>query len=432
MEKKNYPTYLITTLGCKVNQYESNRLGCDLASMGMAPAPAGCPASVCVVNTCTVTREAARKSRQMVRRLIGENPGARIYAIGCAAQVADYALSNLPETVVMVGNEQKDDLPGIIARDLGLTCPVSGGNVPIPGEGRVRAYLKVQDGCDNFCTYCIIPHLRGRSRSRPPGEILEEMKKLGQAGFNEVVLTGIHLGDYGKGFADPFPLWRLVEYLVDNTDIPRIRLSSLEPMDFSYQLLDVFARHPRLCPHLHLPLQHGSDRILSAMHRRYNLAEFDGILQEAVRLIPGLNVTTDVMVGFPGETAGDFEIMYNYLAGAPIFGMHVFRFSPHPGTYAWKMEGKIPRDIKKDRMKKLVSLGQQKKEKALDRYPGKKYQILTEKKQTDGLYTGHTGCYAQVRYSGGGDLRGRLVEVKITSRQGEILYGENPEPLCSG
>ncbi len=400
--------------------------------MGMTPALGGRSSQVCIINTCAVTREAARKSRQMVRKLMEKNPGAIIYAVGCAAQMADTALGNLPDNVVMVDNSRKDELDGIIAKDLGLSYPGSCCPRPVPDGGRVRAYLKVQDGCDSFCSYCIIPHLRGRSRSRKSGEILDEMLRLEAAGFKEVVITGIHLGDYGNGIPGDYPLWRLIDFLMKNTAIPRVRLSSIEPMDFSFELLNLFARHPRLCPHLHLPLQHGSNRILKTMNRRYTREDYDRILQEAHLRIPGINITTDVMAGFPGEEEEDFLKTYNYIKDAPIFGLHVFPFSPRQGTVASGLEGKVPRHIKKDRVRKLTDLGKKKKEQALESYPGTTRQVLVEARDADGFLSGYTRCYARVRMTGGDGIRGRLVKVKIIKRQGELLYGENPEPLCTG
>lgn len=424
------PLYFsIITLGCKVNQYESDRIRERLLHYGFCEAPPGQEADACIVNTCAVTREAARKSRQMLRRAGRLAPGGRLFAAGCAAEMPGEFLSGLDENVVMLGNRDKDNLADFIAAS--FQVPPS----PLPppvSRGRIRAYLKVQDGCDHFCSYCIIPRLRGRSRSRNPGEVLAEMQKLQEAGFQEVVITGIHLGDYGKGTNPKTDLPGLLEMLLLNTSIPRIRLSSLEPMDFSFGLLPLFEKHKRLCRHLHLPLQHASDAILQKMGRDYALKDYDRIITSAIDSLPGMNVTTDIMAGFPGEGEDDFRILCDYVKKAPLFRLHVFPFSLHSGVKAAGLEGFVPGGIKDERVRILSALGREKTRQVMERCIGDTVEVLVEQQNRRGMLSGHTGNYLCVEFPGDRTLKGKIVRIKIKGISGEALYGEDPEPAGNG
>lgn len=384
------------------------------------------PADICVVNTCAVTAEAARKSRQAARKLRKFSPNAKTWIIGCAAEKPQTELANLPDEIIFVGNDEKENLAKIIAAEF----PENMQPVPLTG-GRIRAYLKVQDGCDSFCSYCIIPYLRGRSRSRKPQELVEELKQLEDAGYSEVVLTGIHLGDYGKHLEPRINLAGLLDQMLEATSIPRIRLSSLEPMDFSWDLPEVFKKHPRICRHLHLPLQHGSDRILKLMNRKYTLQEYDEIIRKSVEFFPEIAITTDVMVGFPGETDEDFENMENYIRTAPFFQLHCFPYSKRTGTKAASMAGIVPSGIKKDRLHRLLDLSRQKTEQFLDGYIGKEVEVLFEHFDDKGMLTGHTGNYMETAVEGGEDLRGVISTVSVTKRSGEKLYGKRTGHLCN-
>jgi len=355
--KKIIPTFKIFTLGCKVNQYESSRLAAELAGFGFEKAPNDSEADVYIVNTCTVTAEAARKTRQAIRRFSEKHTSALVYALGCAAEIPDVALANVNGNVRFITNKGKAGLAREIAAEFGLLS--FNKNFLYEAE-RTRALLKVQDGCDNFCSYCIIPYVRGRSTSREPEDILKELNEIEKKGFGEVVLTGIHLGDYGKNTKAGLSLAALVKYLLEGSSINRIRLSSLEPMDFSLELLKLFAANKRLCRHLHLPLQHGSDKILKLMRRNYTLLDFDKIVKAAVETVPGMTITTDVLIGFPGETEEDFNITYNYIKNTPIYRLHVFPFSSHRGTVAARLPEHLGRREKKKRAASLIALGREK------------------------------------------------------------------------
>ena len=445
------PTFSIVTLGCKVNQYESDRIRKQLLSMGLRETDDRDSADYCIVNTCAVTSQAARKSRQALRRFRKISPDACIYAVGCAAEIPGDALANISDDIHFVNNEEKENLALLIASSEGCMGmnPVmahspedSSDDLPNFG-GRTRAFLKVQDGCNSFCSYCIIPYLRGRSRSRELIEVLDEMKQLEDSGFQEVVITGIHLGDYGKGLEDGIDLPALLDEICSTTKIPRIRLSSIEPIDFSFSLLDVMSKYRVICRHIHLPLQHGFNRILKLMNRKYSTEEYAEIVEKAVKMFPDIAITTDVMVGFPGETDEDFDGMCRFIEATPLFMLHCFPYSPRPGTKAYDMEGIVNADVKKKRIQKLMSLGKQKMINFLEKFVGREVEVLAEKftpqkngrlwesgsSVKTGILQGHTDNYLCVEFEGEENLKGKITKVTVKERMGEILYGERSTPL---
>jgi len=448
------PTFHITTLGCKVNQYESDRIAGRLCMMGFRHVGEDEPADICIINTCAVTSEASRKSRQAIRRQRRISPGAVVFAVGCAVEIKETELSNLPDDIRFVGNGEKENLPEMITSCPPLRPPSKRGEIDTftlhkysstIATGHTRAFLKVQDGCDSFCSYCIIPYLRGRSRSREPGDILDELKEIEKAGYKEVVLTGIHLGDYGKGIDGNMDLGDLVNLIAKNSSIPRIRLSSLEPMDFSFKLLNVMKENPRICPHLHLPLQHASDRILKIMNRKYSLEEYDDIIKRAVEFFPEIAITTDVMVGFPGETDRDFEIMYEYIRGASFSRLHCFPYSPRKGTSASRMGGIVAPDVKKERLRQIVSLGRKKSYDFIDKFIGRDLsvlvenklkseyipkKILPEKSANPEFFYGLTPNYISAIFECPENPTGNIVCIKAKERTGDKIYGEKTESLC--
>jgi threonylcarbamoyladenosine tRNA methylthiotransferase MtaB len=430
-EQIKKPTFSVFTLGCKVNQYETDKIRDQLVTFGFREIPWGEKADFCIINTCTVTREAARKSRQMSRKALISSPGALVFSVGCAAEIPEITMDNIPGEIILLDNSDKEKLGEIIRNKAGFGSTNTVEPVDFHPENRTRIYLKVQDGCDHFCSYCIIPYVRGRSRSREPEDILGELREI-ETYSKEVILTGIHLGDYGKKISSSMNLSQLVNYLLQNSNIPRIRLSSLEPMDFSYDLLKIFSDNDRLCRHLHLPLQHGSDRILKLMKRNYSLKEFDMIVKTAVESIPGIAVTTDVIVGFPGETNEDFEITYQYIRNSPIARLHVFPFSSHPGTKAAEMKDKVENSIKKERLNRMLELGRRKVHEFLDNFIETCVEVLVEQVCEEEKVSGHTSNYIGVMLPGNHTTRGEIFKVKIIKRVGEILYGENPELVRYG
>ncbi|MFP4498333.1 MAG: tRNA (N(6)-L-threonylcarbamoyladenosine(37)-C(2))-methylthiotransferase MtaB [Vulcanimicrobiota bacterium] len=415
MKKKFFK---IVTLGCKVNQYESDKIKSELVRRGLAEAAGEQEADFYIVNTCIVTREAGRKSRQLIRRGFKTSHPVKVYALGCAVDAGN-ALEGLPSEVIMLNNCEKELLPGIIAQHR-----EKNNNDSEPGGNRTRALLKIQEGCDNFCSYCIIPHVRGRSRSREPGDILAELKQLEEMGYGEVVLTGIHMGDYGKKISRKLDLAGLIKFLLRNSSIKRLRLSSLEPMDFSFDIIDLFGGFPAFCRHLHLSLQHASNKILKLMNRNYSIEEYDKIVRTAISKYPQMAITTDIIVGFPGETAEDFQLLYDYLQKSPIYMAHIFPFSLHLQTKAAGLKGFVTGDVKRERLNLLMELREIKIKKYLDKFLNRNLEILVEQEVKPGLMMGHTGNYLPVVLPGKKQLVNEFIKVNIIKRMEDRLYGE--------
>ena len=343
----------LSSLGCKLNQAEMDDLAARLVHQGHKVVASPLEADLCILNTCAVTHVAAQKSRQALRRLHRDNPQARLVATGCYAELSPGELEGLPGMERAVGNADKPDLASL----LGLLDPSRAPvlvDFPRPASTaipRTRALVKIQDGCDNACTYCIIHAARGPQRSRPAGEILAEVRARLAAGHREIVLTGVHVGAYGRDLRrtgsdrSAVDLWGLVRHILDETEVPRLRLSSIEPWDLPQEALALW-RDVRLCRHLHLPLQSGSDATLARMGRRYTSAGFAALVDAARAAIPELAVTTDVIVGFPGETEADFLQSLEFVREMGLARVHVFPYSSRPGTPAAQMPGPVPAQVK--------------------------------------------------------------------------------------
>lgn len=397
------PTFSIETLGCKVNQADSEALAASLIARGLRPATADDQPDVVVVNTCTVTHLGDRSSRQVISQARRDAPEALVVATGCYAQVSPSAVSALSGVDLVVANTAKEDLAAtVIGRLKGAIALPMAGDFPVAENtdehlladilGRTRAQIKVQDGCDNRCTYCIVPTARGASRSRPIADIVALVRRKVTAGIQEVVLTGVHLGDY-----HPTPetdLGDLLSALLRETDVPRIRVSSLEPEDFRLEWLDLWS-DPRLCRHLHLPVQSGSDAILRKMARRYDSTRYRAIAREAHTRIPDLALTTDIIVGFPGESDDDADRTFDLAAEARFAKMHVFRFSPRAGTAAARMRGQIADPVKRSRSDRLLALNEQMGRAFRERYLGQAVEVLWEGRRSWG-WEGLTDNYLRV------------------------------------
>jgi threonylcarbamoyladenosine tRNA methylthiotransferase MtaB len=423
-------TCRLVTLGCKVNQYETQYVKEMLEASGYREAADGEPADLCVVNTCTVTHEADAKGRQLIRRLAHDNPGAALVVMGCYATRDPQAVARLPGVTRVITDkarlrEELGDF-GVSAVPRGITR----------FDGHQRAFVKVQDGCLLTCTYCIIPHVRPTLRSRPPEEVLDEVRGLVGRGCQEVVLTGIHLGHYGidlsrgRARGEWCRLWHLLERLADLPGDFRVRLSSLEAAEVRDDLVRVLAGHPRFCPHLHLCLQSGSDRVLAAMKRRYRAA---GFLERCRRLKAALDepaFTTDVLIGFPGETDDDFEATCRVLREAGFSKVHVFSFSPRQGTPAAALPGAVPPGVVAERRRRLLNLEGELAAAYFRRLVGRRLDVLVE--GADPQRPGHvrgTSCrYAPVTFAGHAPaLLARRVPVRAAGVADGILLGR-PEP----
>ena len=406
------PTFKTVTLGCKVNQYETEYLREGLVRLGYAEAADGQQADLCVVNTCTVTAEADLKSRKLIRQFARRHPRAEIIVMGCYATRAADEMAALPGVAEVLTD--KGQLPDLLAR-LGLIDVPSG--ISTFGR-RHRAYVKVQDGCRMECAYCIIPTVRPVLRSRPVEEVLEEVARLVNHGHREIVLTGIHLGHYGVDLAEGEPtggqpdLTCLVERIVAMDGDFRLRLSSLEAAEVTPRLIDVLADHPdRVCPHLHLSMQSGSDAVLRRMRRRYTSRQF---VEQCLRIGQSLDrpaLTTDVIVGFPGETEADFEATCEAVEEIGFSKIHVFRFSPREGTPAADLPEQVPGGVKRRRGAALAELGRRLRHRFFEGLLGRPMQVLVETPDAErrGLLVGTSQRYAPVEVAGDEGLVGRLV-----------------------
>jgi threonylcarbamoyladenosine tRNA methylthiotransferase MtaB len=417
------------TLGCKVNQYESARIAEELWERGFDIAGDDEPLDVCVVNTCSVTQVAAAKSRNAIRRIRRRCPRALIVVTGCGTEADRSAVESVPEIDLVVANSEKDRIADYIlerfAGQGGFSLPhprLEGGF--LYNNGRVRALLKVQDGCDNFCSYCIIPYTRGKPRSRPAQDVLGEARRLAEAGYREVVVTGICIGAYDSG---GLRLADLLGQLARIDGIERIRLSSIEPGDVDEALVELLRTEPRICRHLHLPLQSGDDDILRAMNRPYTAAEYVRILDRVRSAVPELAVTTDVIVGFPGETEEQFRRTVELVESLRFAKVHVFPFSPRRGTPAVDMPDQVPQKEKDRRVHELISVSEKLQRDFAEGYVGREVDVLVEgARPKDGWAEGLTDTYLRVSFPCSESLEGQIVKVRVVransfGAEGEML-----------
>jgi threonylcarbamoyladenosine tRNA methylthiotransferase MtaB len=410
----------VSSLGCKLNQSEMDALAARLAGLGHQVVTSPVEAEVCVLNTCAVTHVAAQKSRQALRRLHRENPGARLVATGCYAELSPADLQALAGVHLVAGNEEKARLATLLDAwdpDSGWhpTDWPSGARPPI---ARTRAFVKIQDGCDNACTYCVIRLARGPQQSRPAGDVLHQVKACLAAGHQEVVLTGVHIGAYGHDVSRHEvgdDLWGLVARILAETDVPRLRLSSIEPWDLPDTAYSLWG-DPRLCPHLHLPLQSGCDRTLRRMGRRYTTAEFRAVVDAARAAIPDLAVTTDVMAGFPGETEENFRESLDFVRAMEFARVHVFPYSRRPGTSAASLPEQVPSPVKADWAKLMRSAGTDGEQAYQQQFVGRTMGVLWEssrQNESGWVWSGLTGNYLRVWASSVQDLSNSVLPTRL-------------------
>ena len=403
------PRIALAVLGCKLNQAEAQSWARALSEAGADIAPLSAPADVCLVHSCAVSREAERKSRQLLRQARRAHPGALVVAAGCAAELALQEARRLACEDVLLGHTAVGDLPGELLRWLGLAAEGNGvGSLQAPVVRRTRALVKAQDGCNQRCAYCIVPRLRGAQHSRPIGEVVAQAREMVARGYRELVLTGTQLGEYGRdgGAGEGATLAALVARLLTDTGVERLRLSSLQPQDLSQDLLALW-QDGRVCPQLHLALQSGSDAVLARMRRRYDAGRFLLALERVRRAVPDLAVTTDVIAGFPGETEQDFAETLRVCRDAGFARLHAFPFSARPGTLAAAMPGQTPPSVKLDRVQRLLALAEELQaahERSLD---GTVARVLWEEEDADG-WKGRaedgTAVYAQVGAASGNTI----------------------------
>ena len=421
------------TIGCRLNQAEIETMARQLQAGGHDIVHDPAEADTIILNTCAVTAEAARDARHLTRRFNRANESAQIVLTGCYATLAPDVTAALPGVSRVVANGDKDRLPLLIFPEMGdVPAERLYDLEPIareaqPGSfGRTRGFIKVQDGCDNRCTFCVTTVARGEGRSRPLGDVVAEVQRFAAAGYGEVVLTGVHLGSYGRDLGRPAGLRELVAALVAHTDIPRIRLSSLEP----WEIADGFFRlwdNPRLMPHLHLPLQSGSDRVLRRMARRTSRTDFRALVDEARAHIPNLSVSTDIICGFPGETEDEFAETMGYVKMIGFSRIHAFSYSPRPGTAAARMPGQIPGPLKRERTSNLIALSEQLSLAFHQRYEATMRPVLWETAtgaERDGLrWAGYTDNYIRVSAIGPADLMRRVTLARLGEARVEGMSG---------
>ena len=432
------------TLGCKVNQYETNAMAQKFLEKGyqiieeITPENEDIKPDICIINTCTVTNMSDRKSRQMLRRMKEKNQSTIVVAVGCYAQVAKKELAKIPEIDLVLGNNEKVEIVKYVEEyinnhinnveldDVMYSKEFSDfGDVTY--TEKTRAVIKIQDGCDRFCSYCIIPYARGRVRSRKPENIISEITQIASKGIKEVVITGIHIASYGKDFAmskdSKLTNYRLIDLLEEINEIQgiqRIRLGSIEPLLITVEFVERLKKLEKICHHFHLSLQSGCDETLKRMNRRYTTEQF----KEIVRLLRGaysdVNLTTDIIVGFPGETDEEFNKTYQFLKEIKFYKMHIFKYSPRKGTKAAVMPNQINGDIKEERSKKLIELSDRNEIEYNKSYIGKNVEVLFEEEK-DGMYKGHTQNYIMVYCQSKEKLDNKIIDVVCEKAEKEHI-----------
>jgi threonylcarbamoyladenosine tRNA methylthiotransferase MtaB len=428
------PKVSLHTLGCKVNQYDTAAIGRALQEDGMEVVHGVSEADVFVVNSCTVTASTDRQNRQLIRRLRRDHPGALMVVTGCQAEVFPEALSQMGEVDLIVGNRYKGDLPKLILESLRngsaeLNACYSKrswwGMVASPLPGHTRAYIKIQDGCEASCTYCVVPRARGRSRSRPFSSIRSELRRMEAVAVQEVVLTGIRLGLYGRDLSPQWSLVCLLEHILKSSNIPRIRLSSLEPLEITDELVGCMRDSERICPHLHVPLQSGDDEILRLMNRPYRSDQYRDRILRASAEIRDLTLGCDVIVGFPGETPAHFQRTIRFLGEIPFTYLHVFPFSPRRGTPAEQMPHRLPSEQLKSCSKTLRTISHKRLRDVMTSYVGRTMFVLVEQawRERDGWMQGLTSNYLRVMIPGDEHLKSQIVPVRLERVEGRYLLG---------
>ncbi len=428
----------INTFGCKVNQYESAAFYSRFTELGHEVVTSGDECDIIIINTCSVTGKAGAQSRQAVRQALRNYPDARIIVTGCYSQLAGKELLELEElagkTVNIIGNGDKHLLvdAALAEKFAPLTLPESVERqqsispLPVTNFGkRTRAYLRIQDGCNAFCSYCIVPLTRGRSRSLDIDLVLKQAAAIADTGYREIVVTGIHVGDYGNDLEEDIDIAGIMAKLCQATPQVRYRLSSIEPVEINDKILDTLAANSNFLPHLHIPLQSGSDDILLRMNRRYTTSQFVKIVEKCHGVAADLAVGIDVMAGFPGESDEQFATTYSLLKDLDFTYLHVFPYSQRPGTPAAGFEDQVNGNIKEQRVDKLRRLSDIKKTIFYRRFIGDVRPVLVENKLSEsGQLKGFTDNYIPVSFAGDPSLKNTVVQVKLESANGTFIQGK--------
>jgi len=432
----------VVTLGCKVNQFESAAIESGIVARGGELVSAGSPADVYVVNSCAVTGKAAAESRRLVRRLARTNPEARIVVTGCYAQIAvDDLLDLVDQPLCIVGNGFKHMLAMVAMSDNHCDLEMYMGDIgntreisPLHADsfpGRTRAYLKIQDGCNSFCSYCIVPYARGRSRSVPMDEVLRQSATFAERGFRELVITGIHAGAYGRDFEPQTDLAALLRRLLEKFPELKFRISSLEPTEITEEIIDLVAAGPGLRPHFHIPLQSGDDGVLARMNRRYRAERFATVVEKIRKKVPDCAIGVDVLVGFPGEDEGAFSATCDLIESLPVTYLHVFPYSKRPGTPAANMDDQVLKRVKEERVAILKELDHKKRTRFYQSCLGQVREVLAERAKS-GRLRGFTDNYIPVSFAGPRSGAGRVHRVRLERVEDMTVTGSLLPPEEDG
>jgi len=404
------------TLGCKVNQAESEALAQLLIQHGYIIVDESEEPDAIIINTCTVTATGSGKSRKTIRKIVKDHPNSTVVVMGCYSQLNPAEVAELEGVDLIVGTQDRLKVVEFLLarREQTVTAVPDSPRRPVQAvkaftentvyeelplvekTNRARAMLKIQDGCSQFCTYCIIPYARGPSRSRDPQSIISEAEKLLNSGYKELVLTGIHIGAYGNDLSPKISLTDLIKRLLELKNIKRLRLGSIEPLEFTDELLELAATSEVICPHFHIPLQSGSDRILAKMKRPYTTAEYAELLARIRKRLPEAAIAADVMTGFPGETEQDHQTSLEFIAGCNFAGIHVFPYSRRSGTPAAEMPDQIPKNVKAARVRDILKIGLKSRHNYIEKFLGRKMEVLLEQVNPDEI-RGHTRNYLDLR-----------------------------------
>ncbi|MEB7038270.1 tRNA (N(6)-L-threonylcarbamoyladenosine(37)-C(2))-methylthiotransferase MtaB [Staphylococcus gallinarum] len=428
-------TVAFHTLGCKVNHYETEAIWQLFKEANYDRVDFETNADVFVINTCTVTNTGDKKSRQVIRRAIRQNPEAVVCVTGCYAQTSPAEIMDIPGVDIVVGTQDRTKLIGYIDEFKQERQPINGvGNImknrtyeelEVPYfTDRTRASLKIQEGCNNFCTFCIIPWARGLMRSREPEKVVAQATQLVESGYKEIVLTGIHTGGYGQDLKN-YNLAQLLRDLETVDGLERIRISSIEASQLTDEVIEVIANSNKVVRHLHIPLQSGSDTVLKRMRRKYTMAHFSERLTRLHEVLPGLAVTSDVIVGFPGETEEEFQETYDFIVDHHFSELHVFPYSPRIGTPAARMDDQIDEEVKNERVHRLINLSDQLAKTYASKFDQDVLEVIPEEVGDEpNTLVGYADNYMKIQFAGDETLIGQLVKVKVTKPDYPINTGE--------
>lgn len=423
------------TLGCKVNQYETEAMMEAFENAGYEIVDYDGYSDIYIINTCTVTNIGDRKSRQIIRRALDHNPEAFIAVVGCYSQIAPQEILDIPGVKLVVGTNERSRIVELVeeAQNMDKKISVVGDIMEIKEfeemsiknyKSRSRAFIKIQEGCEQYCAYCIIPYARGRVRSRRPESIVEEVKVLAENGYKEVVLTGIHVGSYGKDLGN-VGLIDIIKMVHEVDGIQRLRLSSVEPRTFDDVFLSSLPKLNKLCRHFHLSLQSGCDETLKRMNRKYTTQEYREVVSKLRQIYPDVGITTDIIVGFPGETDEEFQKTVEFVEEMAFSSMHIFKFSPRKGTPAAKFKGQVDPKVKDERSKIISKIAEKNHIKFMNSLKGKSLEVLYEEKvdEKSNFYEGLTDNYIRVIAEAAYDIKGRIISTRLEDIKEDFMIG---------